>query len=40
MSDVAVVLLLFAIAGGGIIVVDAMVIRKIRRMRDEGEDES
>ena len=31
MGDIAVVLVLFAVAGGGIIVIDALIIRRLRR---------
>ena len=40
MSDpVAVALLLFVIAGGGICVIDALIIRRLRRQKDVPKDE-
>ena len=41
MEGLGVVLLLFLIAGGGIIVLDAFILRRLRRSADErkGKDE-
>ena len=40
MADlVAGAIILFVIAGGGIVVIDALLIRRIRRMKDSHKDE-
>ena len=36
---VAGAIVLFLVAGGGIVVIDALLIRRIRRMRDSTKDE-
>jgi hypothetical protein len=39
-DPVAVALLLFVIAGGGICVIDALIIRRLRRMKGPNKDQS
>jgi hypothetical protein len=39
-DDAIALLILFLLAGGGIIVLDAFIIRRLRRSRDPGQDET
>jgi len=40
MDPVLVALALFAIAGGGVCVIDALIIRRLRRQREDRRDQN